>query len=63
MNHEDLNSEHAVGPQDHYGSDNISLDRNLEGGSEGVVTQTGVKKVEAVAMIWTKQSLYVAYAG
>lgn len=28
-----------------------------------VVTQTGVKRVEAVAMTWTKQSLYVAYAG
>lgn len=32
-------------------------------GQEGVVTQTGVKRAEAVAMIWTKQSLYIAYAG
>lgn len=31
--------------------------------SEGVVTQTGVKRAEVVAITWTKQSLYVAYAG
>lgn len=31
--------------------------------SEEVFTQTGVKRAEAVAIIWTKQSLYVAYAG
>lgn len=31
--------------------------------SEGAVTQTGVKRAEVVAITWTKQSLYVAYAG
>lgn len=31
--------------------------------SEEVITQTGVKRAEAVAMTWTKQSLYIAYAG
>lgn len=31
--------------------------------SEGVVLQTGVQRVEAVAKTWTRKALYVAYAG
>lgn len=57
MKHHDI--ERAVEPHDHDVSDKITLER----GSEGVVTQTGVKKVEAVAMTWTRQSLYIAYSG
>lgn len=32
-------------------------------GPVSVVTQAGVQRAEAVAMTWTKQSLYAAYAG
>ena len=31
--------------------------------SEGVVLQTGVQRVEAVAKTWTRKALYIAYAG
>ncbi|KAG0639083.1 major facilitator superfamily domain-containing protein [Tuber brumale] len=32
-------------------------------GSQGVILQTGVQRVEAVAKTWTRRALYVAYAG
>jgi len=48
--------ESAVPPSD--GNDTASST-----GSEGVVLQTGVQRVEAVAKTWTRKALYVAYAG
>lgn len=53
MKHSDLE---RAEPQNNYEYDTTVM-------SEGVVTQTGVKMVEAVAMTWTKKSLYIAYAG
>ncbi|CAZ82313.1 unnamed protein product [Tuber melanosporum] len=40
------------------GNDTVS-----SAGSEGVILQTGVQRVEAVAKTWTRRALYVAYAG
>lgn len=53
MKHDDLE---PLEPQNHHEYDTTRR-------PVSVVTQTGVKRVEAVAMTWTKQSLYVAYAG
>lgn len=52
MKHGDLEQ---VEPQNH--------NTKRAGRSESVVTQTGVKRAEVIATTWTKQSLYVAYAG
>lgn len=53
MKHDDLE---PLEPQNHHEYDTTRR-------PVSVVTQTGVKRVEGVAMTWTKQSLYVAYAG
>ena len=50
------NLEAAVPPSD-------ANDTASSTGSEGVILQTGVQRVEAVAKTWTRKALYVAYAG
>lgn len=55
----DNDSERATEPDNYELSETSNPHETLE----GVVKQTGVKKAEAVALAWTKSSLYVAYAG